>query len=332
MNPFDNAAELDWFTNKGMRKDYPKLSDEEFDHARREVASVPSSLRETILHNMCYRKTRINEFHDKMPPVNSEPCEESKLEVHIHKHYMYSYELVDDSDAGKKGRRKPVLYSGHVWNYYPIPCNNGTAHNFSRCRFAHTDEEANYHPLVYKTRLCGAAKDLQGQLPDCEDKGKACPFAHSAADLRNLKEIFKEEVIRVQTLSKFDVESYKTVACKREVCTDKNCLHYHNVLERRRTGSNRYKSSMCSNVFVNGRYGNPSACLNGDNCQYCHTKNELYYHKDNYKKSQCKRNSCRYGQYCPDMHLGESAPNPKLLKLQEKIAKVLAELVIPQAK
>eukprot|EP00826_Nyctotherus_ovalis_P017608 TRINITY_DN15192_c0_g1_i1.p1 TRINITY_DN15192_c0_g1~~TRINITY_DN15192_c0_g1_i1.p1 ORF type:complete len:331 (+),score=78.16 TRINITY_DN15192_c0_g1_i1:467-1459(+) len=330
MSPFDFTTDLDWFINKGIHKEYPELSEEEFEYAKREVSKVPSSLCETVLHNICYKKAKVNRFHNTISPINSEPCEESKLEVHIHKHYMYSYGIGGESDSG---RRKPVLYSGHIWNYYPIACSNNALHNLSDCRFAHTNGEISYHPLVYKTRLCNSAtKDSQGQLPECKDRGKACPFAHSSADLRNLKEIFKEEVKKTQVVSKFSVETYKTAACKKELCRDKNCLHYHNTLERRRTGKYKYKNSMCSHVFVDGKYVDPSFCLNGDNCQYCHTKNELYYHKDNYKKNQCKRHSCRYGQYCPDIHSGEATSNPKLLKLQEKIAKVMAELVIPQTK
>ncbi|CAK0796092.1 unnamed protein product [Prorocentrum cordatum] len=43
------------------------------------------------------------------------------------------------------------------------------------CPWAHSEDEVNYHPEVYKTRLCQGGSS-------CEDF--YCPFAHSAAELR----------------------------------------------------------------------------------------------------------------------------------------------------
>jgi len=323
MSPFEAATELDWFSNQGIRKQFPEISNEDLDYAKSEVSKVPTDLREIILNNLCYKKAKINIFQENMPSTNTNLCEESKLEVQMHKQYMYSYKI--SSDLTKEGRRKPILYLGHIWNYYPVACNNKKEHNVSQCRFAHTEEEINYHPLVYKTVLCSLKETC---------KNRHCSFAHSLDDLRRLKEIFREEVIKKEQQQSesnkgFDIEMYKTIGCKKkDTCKDKNCLHYHNLFEKRRLPKYKYNSDMCSNVFVKGRYESPSLCLNGDNCQYCHTKNERYYHKENYKKSICKRSNCRYGVFCPDIHSSDGSINPKVLKLQEKISKLEAELVL----
>ena len=71
------------------------------------------------------------------------------------------------------------------WNYYPVRCPNITYCMNHYCTYAHTENEARYHPLKFKIRLCVDGYCHKRDLPP-----NLCPYAHKVADLRSLQYIY----------------------------------------------------------------------------------------------------------------------------------------------
>ncbi len=233
-------------------------------------------------------------------------------------------------DESRERRRIPVLYeSSMTWNYYPVMCGSQECPLGGECRLAHTQAEIDYHPMVYKSDVC---KNRAGELLySCEQFGPGCPAAHSISDLRDIQKLYSQlkqpakplssaqkpttslksqsqpAVVSKQPkkrLTAFSQDTYKTLKCPEPTaCQDPMCLHYHNPLEQRRPPSKfRYVAEICPEVYRNGRFVDPTMCMKGNFCEFCHTKNELYYHADNFRKKECTRRPCRYGPHCPDIH------------------------------
>lgn len=281
----------------------------------------------------------IIEYKQKLINSNSNEQNEYKFEISLHKDFLVNFkttecEQKDDSEHEENCRnfhnkddmrRKPILYfyKSGIWNYYPIKCEQNECKLGRICRYAHNNFEILYHPLLYKTSLCASCKSFDmkntGELPDCPNNSCECSYAHSIEDLRDLSKIYNLDIEKIQiqneTIIKnsvkspagmriFNQETYKTFPCPdREECKNKECLNYHNALERRRPSHYKYRNEMCPKVYKDNKFLNPLNCINKDYCQFCHTKNEFYYHKENYRKKICTRNPCRYGEkYCPDIH------------------------------
>lgn len=182
------------------------------------------------------------------------------------------------------------------------------------CRYAHTQYEIDYHPLVYKGYKC----EYSGSDNfSCMMIGERCPGAHGEQDLREIKKIINDleqnvlanhlepEIIQIAPIfiTKFEQSTFKTQPCPNGSPHNfYQCLYYHNPLERRRPYQYEFVNSMCRNIFINGVYNDPSLCSMGDQCKSCHTKNEFYYHQLNFRKKACVRKQCVYGEYCPDIH------------------------------
>ncbi|CAK0794166.1 unnamed protein product, partial [Prorocentrum cordatum] len=68
-------------------------------------------------------------------------------------------------------RRNP-----HKHHYSPAMCSElGACAAGAACPFAHSADEQNYHPTVYKTVMCPG---------DDKCGGHYCPYAHTAKELR----------------------------------------------------------------------------------------------------------------------------------------------------
>ena len=176
---------------------------------------------------------------------------------------------------------------------------------------------------MYKTRLCRYMRSAEDEC-ECKNTGKKCPYAHSERDIRNLLRLLRENVLSICSIlnpveeikvDAFDVSVFKIDKCQEDACLNPKCISYHNKLERRRVGV--YKPIPCKSVYFDKCFHEPSICAKNDNCDYCHTKNELYYHPDNYKKSVCNRPTpCKYAEQCPDIHENTQ----KCSKCNEKIS------------
>ncbi len=246
-------------------------------------------------------------------------------------------------------RRRPLFLDGD-WNYYPVMCQKKAREGHEEqnqaagdqtqqpekkdckgeiCMQAHNATEINYHPLMYKTRMCDYRTEQECPL-------KYCDRAHNISDLRNIVKLYysdhqSEALMPLsesaesfttgvddtslsvepafssplkKILPLFDHRRYKARPCPNVHCSDKQCPFFHNPLERRRDPDEfRYGNLVCEKVLVDGHYSDPKACPRGDRCPNCHTKNEFYYHEMNYKVKDCTRGpTCHYGIYCPDRH------------------------------
>jgi len=255
--------------------------------------------------------------------------------------------------------RRTIKYTpDNGWNYYPVLCKNKDC-TLKDCLYSSNLCELQYHSLFYKTSLCKYPA-IDTNFSQCSNYGERCPFAHSAEDLRNLAQLYcgtkmrnkKAKMIekpkpqpvmepifdnepqpvlspmdsiinqeKPKSSNKFDIKTYKTIECENDDCDCKNCIFYHNILERRRQII-KYKPEMCPKVFIEGRFESPLKCPKGDNCEYCHTKNELYYHPTNYKTKICERKPCKYGpEFCPDNHIEDE-------KFKKKYENQEPELII----
>lgn len=243
-------------------------------------------------------------------------------------------------------RRRPLYYKGE-WNYYPVMCAQAKEHaNEKKCECAHNWVEINYHLLTYRTTMCEWDKE--------ECKTYFCHKAHGKNELRDIVALFHtsshsealqpigkaeagvNQSLSVMEVKTFDIANYKTQPCNNKECEDKNCLDYHNALERRRDLSMwHYESRRCSRTYKN-KYLSPANCPKGDGCGECHTKNEFCYHPKNYKTSLCERRSCPCNERCPGVHENEVEQLKNCLgKLEanvEKLRKVEDSLKCPVCK
>ena len=106
---------------------------------------------------------------------------------------------------------------------------------------------------------------------------------------------------------------YKVIKCNKTKCNIKpnDCFYYHNNLERVRPFNIKY-NIICKHAFNNDQslWIDPIKCKEGSNCNYYHTKNELFYSLRNYRKIY----DCSNTEYCKNKenglcynkHLGDS--------------------------
>jgi hypothetical protein len=178
------------------------------------------------------------------------------------------------------------------WNYYPLLCAGNNCKN-SLCKYAHTLNEVNYHPLHYKCLFCPNECNIA-----------SCEFVHlktfnnNNEHVRNIKRLYGEFK---PIPTKFERENYKTFRCLLNECNDTACLGYHDDSERRRKGN--YYKVMCGQLLHGNNVGTVKDCSKGDNCEFCHSLNELKYHENNYKKKECTNIVCKLGQdKCSNIH------------------------------
>lgn len=94
---------------------------------------------------------------------------------------------------------------------------------------------------------------------------------------------------------------YKTEKCTKppRLCRQGYaCPYYHNPRDRRRSPKSfDYTSTACPNVKMGMDWKDPSQCVDGDNCNFCHTRTEQQFHHDIYKSNKC--NDMQQSGYCP---------------------------------
>jgi len=176
----------------------------------------------------------------------------------------------------------------------------------SRCRYSHTQNELNYHPLYYKTEQC----------TNCAhpNNPKACPRYHE--DEVNRKSFVDGLIIMASTnessingdgarlkQGQFSLDLFKVKPCvKKSNHNVKICDYYHHDKDRRRpTNIFTYIPPICPYITRNAN------CPNGDNCRYAHNKLEQLYHPERYKRKFCLHHphnihKCDYGGHCSFAH------------------------------
>jgi hypothetical protein len=146
--------------------------------------------------------------------------------------------------------RRPVIKEKYVYNYYPIKCKHHLdPKSFpAECKFSHTENEINFHPLVYKTKIC--------RIKNCDSK--YCHNAHgiNKGDFRRIYPFYNRSLIQltmymevhqdadklknyldlIDNPGSFSIDTYKVKQCKNPGCSiDRRlCYNYHKIEERRR--------------------------------------------------------------------------------------------------
>jgi hypothetical protein len=203
----------------------------------------------------------------------------------------------------------------------------------SRCIFSHNDNETNYHPMLYRTRLCRAdycfhdcnyahGKDSLVQLyraSKCQD------LLYSLQVIQDSN--YSDDLLLISSSSS-DValpkDLFKTIPCRfGKLCKDKKgCFYYHYELEKRRNPK-IYKiihNQPCPRVYVDGKWGDVKLCPNKEGCGYFHTKNELFYDRRNLKRIyNCVNEAMCSGVYCPYKHSDDIAIEELSLPTCEKV-------------
>jgi hypothetical protein len=192
------------------------------------------------------------------------------------------------------------------------------------CIFSHNFNEINYHPLKVQSKFC---KDKRCQIKSCPDvhvgeelllNFNKSQFKDILTQLNNLIKLKNEnrEVIKKNQISRQLKDSekiildYKTKPCRKgKLCEDfKKCINHHSLLERRRNlNFFTLHNKPCLKVFVEGKWQDPSLCLDGDYCSFFHTRNELFYDMRNFRKiydcpNEQSKGSCEFYSTCAYKH------------------------------
>eukprot|EP00826_Nyctotherus_ovalis_P055606 TRINITY_DN739_c0_g3_i1.p1 TRINITY_DN739_c0_g3~~TRINITY_DN739_c0_g3_i1.p1 ORF type:complete len:422 (+),score=75.83 TRINITY_DN739_c0_g3_i1:58-1323(+) len=288
---------------------------------KRQLIISKQGLKKVEVLNLCYFYSELMEVLERavdgywVKRVDDEVSElQQTNELRAHFNYMKYYKTErcnnrlehDKSQCfcyhSEAEARRPIqrISSGNskgktFWNYYPALCTGANCRNFS-CKYAHTFNEINYHPLHYKTLLCEHKSEH-----DCKD---SCVFVHSglvnsnSEHVRNVKRLYGEFE---PSPANFTRETYKTFRCFLSECNDPGCLGYHDTSEKRRK-SKQYKM-MCGKLLRNRTIGTTNDCSKGDKCKLCHTLNELKYHEEVYKTEECNSVACKLGpEKCSHIH------------------------------
>ena len=323
---------------------YQLLGREEILDLIHKAKARKSKYNEKALYNLCYVLDIIHKVKiKKLINIKGPTLNYGIFDKEIHVEYMRDYKTVKCNDICESKincfkyhtlndrRRKPILYKNGAWNYNPVLCKQKC--NKEECEWSHTQFEVDYHPLNYKTQMC----EYEEVEDICLSFGSRCSYAHNK-DFRDIERIITQvlsvddnELVLCDSINAevgFDIDLFKTIKCNKEHCTDYfHCLGYHNALERRRNVKNfYYEAIMCSHTFIDGKYKDPKDCINKDNCLYCHTKNEYYYHPKNFRIKHCQRRKCSYGKYCPDIHLVSSLPANDYAILEQKYKELEKQL------
>jgi hypothetical protein len=238
-------------------------------------------------------------------------------------------------------RRKIFREINGFYNYLPVLCQQHKANSISNdpkiddCIYAHSENEIVYHSLTYKTSLCTKT--------DCDNN--LCSNAHNLSD--DFRKIFemddkkaelmtlieKSEFLRfsikpylfyMKLPTQFSLEDYKIHPCKLSgLCqTDPHmCMFYHDVKKEKRRPFKLFnlENEFCPNAKP-GRDSEfyPHLCPRGDYCTKIHTRYEMLYHPQNFRKIQiCTREKvnhrCKFWKTCYGIH-----PEDRVVDINEK--------------
>lgn len=233
---------------------------------------------------------------------------------------------------GLDRRRKILRDMDGYYNYIPFECNlhppsESIDVTCDQCIYGHNQVEIDYHSLMYKTKLC--------KNSGCE---KICPKAHNLGDefrriydyrnkglidltvkLEN-SNLLKNALINYMALfevpTTFYLNSFKTMECKLPGYCGQDahlCLNYHNEQERRRPPKLFKLINEICNYAQPGKDSDfyPHLCQKGDHCEKIHTRYELLYHQENFRKIKTctrpkERGRCKFFLTCYGIHPEDS--------------------------
>jgi len=276
---------------------------------------------------MKYYKVFSLEDKEKLPPY---------LQESLPKNFYYN-----KNKEKEERRRKLIKYSDGSFNYIPVNCQKNCENN-ENCVYAHNDNENEYHPLFYKTIL-------SNNLGHGNDKRLVKGATNLFEDFRIIYNYKNESIIKLMNLfcekkfSKFSFKEYlknkiesfslntfKTMECPSVKsglkCPKEDshlCYYYHDKQEKRRPPTlYRYTNEICKNQIIKkGKIR--EKCKNGEFCNKCHSKYELYYHILFYGKAMTcirprKLGKCIFEETCYAYH---PYMEPGYKKTKEEIIK-----------
>lgn len=114
------------------------------------------------------------------------------------------------------------------------------------------------------------------------------------------------------------ITEYLVRPCSAKHCPSaKKCFNYHTSAQKRRPPFKHDRSLLYVDLFCN-ELCSGQVCPKGDDCNFCHTYEELIYHPAKYKTSWCTLSACK-GTLCENAHYGtESARNGKQHSLENR--------------
>ena len=217
-------------------------------------------------------------------------------------------------------RRKIIKFLNGAYNYIPKKCKNFEKCDKNDCIYAHNNYEINYHPLYYKTKyyddqeyfesnkaLCPTAKNFNEDfriIYNYKDK-KIINFLNKLNDTLKLKHITNKRIkLSIGKIKEFDLNTFKIFKCSNKKCEKDShlCYKYHEDHEKRRPPYlYRYINEKCEEMEEEKK------CKNKDFCNKCHTRNELNYHKLNFRKKvlcirKIKNGKCIFIDTCYGYH------------------------------
>ncbi|CAG9331272.1 unnamed protein product [Blepharisma stoltei] len=241
---------------------------------------------------------------------------------------------------GEKRRRRPFRFSNGAWSYKPQLCIDDNCEYGETCVYAHNKDEINYHPMVFKTIPC--SYPLQNGV--CSKNGEHCFLRHAPGALREPSDYFKNNPRKMwvgstveeqnndniksqkyHTQYKINQDNKRTKKRKTSnfeferdtfkvfVCNDfkehdeARCLFYHTYDDQRRDPKKyKYRAIPCRNAYNPDNKKFERDCFYGNECEFAHNKYELFYHKDFFRKYECKNHDCDLEEICPFTHNEES--------------------------
>ena len=232
-----------------------------------------------------------------------------------------SLDIIENYSNSSDRRRKVMKNIDGYFNYIPILCNIHKNTNVidgmnDTCNLAHNDYEINFHPLNYKTSMCNN-KNCNKYCPNCHELHK---------DFRKIYDYSKKEIVELainfeanpliksflrsytsilEYPTEFSLETFKVLPCRLsgQCGIDSHlCFGYHDIKERRRPPRLfQLLNEVCpfAQPDKNSDFY-PQICIKGDHCDKFHTRYELVYYPDNFRKiKQCVRQPSKITGKCP---------------------------------
>lgn len=304
------------------------------------IFELLNELSRTNIINRNMRDARRNaRFSDKISIMESH----SRESVNSHEYMIRNFKTkeLDQSDKtdyisqkdnyqdGRDRRRVLMKNSDGLYNYIPILCQEhkiGSSIDFNsdNCLFAHNDYEVNFHSLMYKTKICLIKNCDSGLCPNSHGLGEDFRkiYDYRDNDMINLTikleqcDLLKNFLVKfteiMPTPTKFSLETFKTLPCRLGGMCDKDkhlCFNFHDEEERRRPPKLfDIMNDVCPNALPdkNSKFF-PHLCPKGDHCDKVHTRYELLYQSENFRKVKpCLREKkggrCKYFITCYGIH------------------------------
>ena len=240
-------------------------------------------------------------------------------------------------------RRKIIKFLDGTYNYIPKMCKEYNKCDKEDCIYAHNDYEIDYHPLLYKTKyydnqeyldsnkaLCPTAKNFNEDfriIYNYKDKN-IINLMNQLNDLFQLRNITNKRIkLSVGKIKEFNLNTFKLFKCNNKKCEKDThlCYKYHDEREKRRAPFlYRYINEKCEEIEIKNK------CKNKDFCNKCHTRNELNYHKLNFRKRvlcirKIKNGKCIFIDTCYGYH-DEKAENTIKNKIIDELDTKLEKL------